>query len=115
MIKKMGYRWHLRQLMAAKEMFATTDLVPLLAERGVTLSREQVFRLVTQPPQRLSMDTLVALCDILECTPNDLIEPQVVSQAVRKAATGGGRAATGRGKVAPLAAPRATIRRPRHE
>ncbi len=37
----------------------------MLAERGVTLSREQVFRLVTQPPQRLSMDTLAALCDIL--------------------------------------------------
>ncbi|MEU2562124.1 helix-turn-helix transcriptional regulator [Streptomyces longispororuber] len=25
--------------------------------------------MVTQPPQRLSTDTLVALCDILECTP----------------------------------------------
>ncbi|MDG4756210.1 helix-turn-helix transcriptional regulator [Micromonospora sp. WMMD718] len=108
MIKKMGYRWHLRQLMAARDMFATTDLVPLLAERGVTLSREQVFRLVTQPPQRLSMDTLVALCDILGCTPNDLIEPQVANQTVRKAAAGGGR-------VAPAAPPpRATIRRPRH-
>jgi DNA-binding Xre family transcriptional regulator len=107
-IKKMGYQWHLRQLMAAKGMFATTDLVPLLAERGITLSREQVFRLVTQPPQRLSMDTLVALCDILECTPNDLIEPQIVQQAVRKAAgaTPGGKTA------APSAAPRATIRRP---
>jgi DNA-binding Xre family transcriptional regulator len=71
MIKKMGYQWMLRQLMAQREMFQTSDLVPLLAERGVTLSREQVYRLVTQPPQRLSMDTLVALCDILQCTPND--------------------------------------------
>jgi DNA-binding Xre family transcriptional regulator len=103
-IKKMGYQWHLRQLMANKGMFQTTDLVPLLAERGVALSREQVFRLVTQSPQRLSMDTLVALCDILECTPNDLIEPQVVNQPVRKAASGG--------KPAPRSVPRATIRRP---
>ena len=54
MIKKMGYRWNLRRLMAGKDMFQTSDLGPLLAERGVTLSREQVFRLVTQPPQRLS-------------------------------------------------------------
>lgn len=46
-------------------MFQTSDLVPLLAERGVTLSREQVYRLVTQPPQRMSMDTLVALCGIM--------------------------------------------------
>ena len=82
MIKKMGYRWNLRKLMADREMFQTTDLVPLLAERGVNLSREQVFRLVTQPPQRLSMDTLAALCDILGCQPNDLIEVQVVNEEV---------------------------------
>jgi DNA-binding Xre family transcriptional regulator len=55
-------------------MFQTSQLVPLLAERGIHLSREQVYRLVTQPPQRLSMDTLAALCDILDVTPNDLIE-----------------------------------------
>ncbi|MCL6293252.1 helix-turn-helix transcriptional regulator [Streptomyces sp. 43Y-GA-1] len=88
MIKKMGYQWQLRQLMAERQMFQTTDLVPLLAERGVTLSREQVYRLVTQPPQRMSMDTLVALCDILQCTPNDLIKPEVVNAQVRKTADG---------------------------
>ena len=80
MIRKMGYRWNLRRLMAGKDMFQTTDLVPLLAERGVALSREQVFRLVTQPPQRLSMDVLAALCDILGCTPNDLIEIEAVGK-----------------------------------
>jgi DNA-binding Xre family transcriptional regulator len=82
----MGIRWNLRKLMAARDMFQTTDLVPFLAERGISLSREQVFRLVTQPPQRLSMDTLAALCDILECTPNDLIEIEVTDVQIRKAA-----------------------------
>ena len=86
MIKKMGYRWNLRKLMAAADMFQTSDLVPLLAERGISLSREQVFRLVTQPPQRLSMDTLAALCDILGCAPNDLIEIEAVNAGVRKTA-----------------------------
>jgi DNA-binding Xre family transcriptional regulator len=85
MIRKMGYQWHLRRLMAERELFQTTDLGPLLAERGVSLSREQVFRLVTRPPQRLSMDVLSALCNILDCTPNDLIEVQVVKSAVKKA------------------------------
>jgi DNA-binding Xre family transcriptional regulator len=103
----MGYEWHLRQLMAAKGWYQTSDLVPLLAERGVTLSREQVFRLVTQPPQRLSMDTLVALCDILGCTPNDLIEPKIVNATVRKQAAGGIRSAP--------APQRSTIRRPTFE
>ena len=35
MNKKMGIRWNLRKLMASREMFQTTDLVPLLAERGM--------------------------------------------------------------------------------
>jgi DNA-binding Xre family transcriptional regulator len=56
-------------------MFATTQLGPLLAERGITLSREQVYRLVTGVPERLSLATLAALCDILGCQPGDLIEP----------------------------------------
>jgi DNA-binding Xre family transcriptional regulator len=88
MIRKMGFRWNLRKLMADREMYQTSDLVPLLAERGVVLSREQVYRLVTQPPQRLSMDTLAALCDILGCLPNDLIEIEVVNAELRKTAGG---------------------------
>jgi DNA-binding Xre family transcriptional regulator len=83
----MGYVWHLRLRMAEKGLFQTSDLVPLLAERGVHLSREQVYRLVTAPPQRLSMDTLAALCDILDVTPNDLIEVRVVKAQVRKTGT----------------------------
>ena len=75
MARKIGYRWHLRRLMADKDMYATTDLRPLLAERGVVLSREQVCRLVTKTPERLSLATLAALCDILGCQPGDLIEP----------------------------------------
>ena len=86
MIQKMGYTWHLRQRMASAGMFHTSDLQPKLAERGVHLSREQVFRLVTHPPQRLSMDVLAALCDILNCTPNDLIEIQIVDRSLAKIA-----------------------------
>jgi DNA-binding Xre family transcriptional regulator len=103
-IKKMGYRWHLRHLMAGKDMFQTSELVPLLAERGITLSREQVFRLVTQPPQRLSMDTFAALCDILGCTPNDLIEIEAVNAEVRKTA--------GENQGSAPAVRRTSIRRP---
>lgn len=73
MTKKMGIRWQLRLRMAEKGLFQTSDLVPLLAERGIHLSREQVYRLVAQVPQRLSTDTLAALCDILDCQPNDLL------------------------------------------
>jgi DNA-binding Xre family transcriptional regulator len=70
-----GYRWHLRRLMAEKDLYAATQLRPLLAERGVALSREQVWRLITGVPERLSLATLAALCDILDCGPGDLVEP----------------------------------------
>ena len=86
MIQKMSCQWNLRKIMATRDMFATTDLVPLLAERGIHLSREQVFRLVTTTPQRLSLDTLAALCDILDVGVEDLIEITVTSTEVRKAA-----------------------------
>ena len=69
MARTVGYRWHLRRLMAEQDMYATTQLGPLLAERGVVLSREQVYRLVTRVPERLSLATLAALCDILGCGP----------------------------------------------
>lgn len=72
---KIGYVWHLRRLMAERGLFATTELRPLLAERGVVLSREQVYRLVVRTPERLSLATLAALCDILGCGPGDLVEP----------------------------------------
>lgn len=77
MTNKIGYVWHLRKLMADRGMFATTELVPLLTERGIALSREQVYRLVTGTPERLNLAVLVALCDILGCRADDLIEPAV--------------------------------------
>jgi DNA-binding Xre family transcriptional regulator len=81
--------------MAAAGMFSTTDIAPLLAERGVVLSSAQVYRLVTQTPQRLSLATLIALCDILGCTPNDLIEPVVVTRKARATGTTGAAAEAG--------------------
>ena len=80
-----GYRWQLRTRMAERGMFATTDLLAPLAERGVKLSREQVYRLVTGVPQRLSLTTLAALCDILDCQPGDLIELHAPAVATRRA------------------------------
>lgn len=106
MIRAMSYTWHLRSRMAEKGLFQTSELVPLLAERGVHLSREQVYRLVTQPPQRLSLDTLAALCDILDVTPNDLIEITATAAQVRKTGTS---TASSTDKPSPR---RTTIRRP---
>ena len=39
--KTISYRWHLRRRMAEQDMYATTQLGPLLAERGIKLSRDR--------------------------------------------------------------------------
>ena len=75
MARKLDYRWNLRQVMASRDMFQTTDLAPLLAERDIHLSSSQVYRLVTERPERLSLKVLMALLDILDCPMEDLIEP----------------------------------------
>jgi DNA-binding Xre family transcriptional regulator len=92
MARKLDYRWHLRQVMAARGMFSTTDLIDPLAERGIHLSSSQVYRLVVERPERLSMKILMALLDILDCTMDDLIEPIATTSPakVKRAAGDGG-------------------------
>ena len=90
MTRRLDYRWHLRQVMAGRGMFATTDLIGLLADREIKLSSSQVYRLVTERPERLSLKVLMALLDILECTMEDLIEPAAVAKPARKARTASG-------------------------
>lgn len=89
MAGKLDYRWHLRQVMAAHGMFATTDLIEPLARRGIHLSSSQVYRLVVERPERLSLKVFMALLDILDCTMDELIEP-VASQSTRRSKASGG-------------------------
>ena len=50
MTRKLDYRWNLRQVMASRGMFQTTDLIGPLAGREIRLSSSQVYRLVTASP-----------------------------------------------------------------
>ncbi len=85
MTARLDYRWHLRNIMADRGMFATTDLIGPLAERGIRLSSSQVYRLVVERPERLSLKILMALLDILDCTMDDLIEPVAAASLARRA------------------------------
>jgi len=86
--RKVSYQWRLREVMAEHKLYATTELAPLLAERGILLSTSQVHRLVTSPPERLSLPVLSALCDIFATTPDELIVTEAVNVGVRKLAVG---------------------------
>jgi DNA-binding Xre family transcriptional regulator len=107
-MRTVSMEWNLRQVMADRGIFQTSELVPLLADRDIHLSREHIYRLVTNTPQRLNTEVLVALCDILACTPNDLIVPVVHTGARAKTGT------TDSGpKIGSLRPIRTTIRRPK--
>jgi DNA-binding Xre family transcriptional regulator len=84
MKRNVGYRWRLREVMAANGLWKTSDLGPLLAERGVELSGAQIYRLVARTPERLSLRTLAALCDIFSCSTDELIETFVGPAAKTK-------------------------------
>lgn len=93
---KLDYHWHLRKVMADCGMFATTDLIEPLDKRGITLSSSQVYRLVVERPERLSLKILMALLDILDCTMDDLIEPAASAQtSAREKKTAGAEAGIG--------------------
>jgi DNA-binding Xre family transcriptional regulator len=70
-----AFEWKLRELMAMRQMFNTSDLIAPLAERGIELSRSQVYRLVAETPERVTISLLLALCDILSCQLTDLAAP----------------------------------------
>ena len=108
MAAKLDYHWHLRKVMADRGLFSTTDLIPLLDERGITLSSSQVYRLVVERPERLSLKILMALLDILDCTMDDLIEP--VAAAGAGSTTGTKKAVGADAGVGDLRPKRARIR-----
>ncbi len=95
MTARLDYRWHLRQVMATRGMFSTTDLLAPLSGRGITLSSSQVYRLVTDRPERLSLKILMALLDILDCSMDTLIEPVPATGQAKKTKAAGGEAALG--------------------
>lgn len=85
--REVSYTWRLRGTMAEHGMYATTDLVEPLRERGIHLSVSQVHRLVTGTPERLSLKVLSALCDIFATEPGELVSTRAANIGIRKTAT----------------------------
>lgn len=51
--RRIGYKWNLRTVMAQRNFWKSTELMPLLKSRGINLSESQVYRLVTGTPERI--------------------------------------------------------------
>jgi DNA-binding Xre family transcriptional regulator len=67
------FRWRLAERMHERGIHQVTGLQRSLAAHGIDMSVSQVHRLVTQTPERLNLEVLAALCEILACTPADLV------------------------------------------
>jgi DNA-binding Xre family transcriptional regulator len=85
--RQVDYVWRLAEIMAAHGMHNSTDLMPRLAERDIELSRPQVYRIVHQRPERMSLQLLAALCDIFGCGLEDLITVTATDVRRKKAAS----------------------------
>lgn len=105
MASQVDYQWRLRPLMAQHGIYTAAELAPYLAEHGVRLSASQVWRLVTGKPERLNLHTLMVLCEILGCTPNDLIARVELPQSARLS-----KHASAEGKIAEIDPKPARIR-----
>ena len=81
----MQIRWRLRMAAAQREVWTGAQLRRLLAERaGLHLSSASVSALFAKQPAQLKLETLLALCTALECTPNDLFELDITPVAAAK-------------------------------
>jgi DNA-binding Xre family transcriptional regulator len=87
MKRKVEYTWRLSELMAARGLHNTTDLIPLLADRGIILSPPQVYRIVNQKPERVALQVIAEICDIFSCGPEDLITVTAADVRARKTGT----------------------------
>jgi DNA-binding Xre family transcriptional regulator len=90
---KLDYQWRLRPMLAERGIYTAAQLRPLLAGYRIALSESQVYRLLTGKPERMNLRVLMALCELLDCTPNELIVPVEASLptlAERRAAAAAG-------------------------
>lgn len=60
-------------MMARQRIASYEELAARLCAAGVPISRAQAWRLVTLEPQRIRIRVLAELCDILRCSPADLL------------------------------------------
>ena len=80
------FSWRLEERMHERGIHHTALQRELVAH-GIDLSSSQIHRLVTQTPERLNLEVLAALCEILACSPADLVEVHAAARQ-RRAAQG---------------------------
>ncbi|MFB7842413.1 helix-turn-helix domain-containing protein [Microbacterium sp. NPDC056052] len=88
MIRRVEHSWRLQELMAALGTTTISDLIPHLADRRITLSDSQLYRLPSGTPERINLMLLGAILDTLDCAFEEQVPVTVTATASRICATG---------------------------
>ena len=84
----MRIRWKLRLAAAQREVWTGAQLRRLLIDKaGLEMSSASISALLTKQPAQVKLETLIALCTALECTPNDLFEIDTTPAAAERETT----------------------------
>ncbi len=65
--------WRLHTVMSDRGIRTAAELWRRLQPYGITLTSHQVARVVANAPARLNTELLVAICSVLQCSPNDIL------------------------------------------
>lgn len=66
--------WRLREQMLRAGITSAAELHRRLVDTyGTTISPAQITRLVSGPPERLNLQLLAEICDLLRCSLNDVL------------------------------------------
>jgi DNA-binding Xre family transcriptional regulator len=78
---KRKIRSRLRVMMAERDITTVTELARRLEHHGMSISSQQLSRIVKRRPVRLNTALTEALCDILDCDLSDLYFTEKVSES----------------------------------
>ncbi|MFM9812781.1 helix-turn-helix domain-containing protein [Streptomyces scabiei] len=77
-------KWNLRLVAAQRDIWKASELQRMLAEAGLTISAGKMSGLWSGQPVTIRLDDLDVICDVLSCTPADLLIPEPDKAAARR-------------------------------
>lgn len=70
---KLEIYWNLNNLLYQKKILKVTEFQDLMRQHGVSISYAQAHALVNEQPIRVTLKTVLAICEALNCSVEDLI------------------------------------------
>lgn len=69
-------KWNLRMVAAQRDIWKASELQRMLAEAGLAISAGKMSHLWSGRPLTIRLDDLDIICEVLDCTPADLLIPE---------------------------------------